>query len=215
MKNEGPAKTGADEVDGKPKRRRKVRLTPEDAERVNLDARFNLSFADLRTDGAEPSSIERDPKVFRKNLRFLIKVKGMSKATVAKEAKVREDWLRKVMWGGLKQIRPRSKASLDRLRRFFSLDSVDELWSETLIDSLKQTECRAARIQPCLRSKHWPCIDKFLYLLQSGDYDFVGELVGKLYEQKTALEGRSSHNKEEKASAKDLAEYRRSRLGGG
>lgn len=113
---------------------------------------------------------------------------------------------------GLKQIRPSNDTLLDRLRRFFELNSKDELWSEHLIDDLKETGERAAKIHPLLRSKYWPYVLRYYELLQTDGYEFLGGLVDKLNELERALAVRESHNNEDKASAEDEEKYRLKRF---
>lgn len=199
----------------RPKRIRKENIDPEEAQRENIENRFNLTFADLPPTAKD--NVDRNPKVFKKNLLYLIDCHGqkMKWTVVAKGANVREDWLRKLAERGLAQRRPSNEDSLDRLRQFFRLDFVDEFWWEGLIDSLKQTKDRQARIQPHLRSKYWPSVERFLALLQSNKYGFLEQLVNKLHEQETASAGQSDRTKGEKASARDMAEYVRTRVGRG
>ena len=144
-----------------PKRMRKENIDPEEAQE-NIEKGFNLGLADLPPSAKD--DVERDPKVFKKNLLYLMECHGqkMKSATFAKGANVREDWLRQLTSRGLAQRRPSNEPSLDRLRKFFFLDSVDDLWLEDLIDRLKQTKDREARIQPYLRSKYWPSVENSL-----------------------------------------------------
>jgi hypothetical protein len=197
----------------RPKRIRKENIDPEEAQRENIENRFNLTFADLPPTAKD--NVDRNPKVFKKNLLYLIDCHGqkMKWTVVAKGANVREDWLRKLAERGLTQRRPSNEASLERLRGFFFLDSVDQLWSEDLIESLKQTKDRQARIQPHLQSKYWPSVEKLLALLQSNEYGFLEQLVNKLYEQETTSAGQVSHNKAEKGPPKTMAEHVRGRAG--
>jgi hypothetical protein len=204
----------SDEREQRPKRIKRENIDPEEAQGANIEKRFSLTAADLPPSAKD--DVERDPKVFKKNLLYLMECHGqkMKSAIFAKGANVREDWLRQLTSRGLAQRRRGNEAPLDRLRKFFNLDFVDDLWLEDLIDSLKQTKDREARIQPYLRSKYWPSVEKFLALLQSNEYGFLEQLVNKLHEQETASAGRGDHNKAEKASARDLDEYRRSRSTG-
>jgi hypothetical protein len=161
------------------------------------------SFADLRTN----EEIERKSDVFLANVRFIIGLRGMKQATVAKEARIPAEWLRQLTRRGLKQKRGGSEEYLERLRRFFLLDSVDELWSPTLIPSLKQTERRAAQIHPFLRSKDWPYAKRIVELLQSGDYDFLRDLIDRLSEREAAIAGQSyqeGQGEEDRASPEDM-----------
>ena len=187
----------------------KENLVPETAQALNIERGFDISSAELRTDVA----IEKKPEVFKKNILFLIKQRGMKKASIAEEADVPPEWLRQLTSRGLSQIRRGSKDYLERLRRFFLLDSVSNLWSELLIDEIKQTEHRAVKMYPFLRSKDWPYAWKVLTLLQTGEYDFLRGLIDKSYSQETARGAKlpRDDNKEVKASAKDMAAYRRSR----
>lgn len=166
---------------------RKRNVDPEVADAINVGRTTDMSFAELRTEEVG----ERKSDVFRKNIRFLIKQRGMKKAGIAKALGVSEEWLRQVSRRGLSQVRKGSRTSLDRLRRFFSLDSVDELWSENLIDSHKQAERRAAEMAPYLRSKDWPYAVRFMELLLSGEYDFFRVLIDKLDQGAKAIEGQS------------------------
>ena len=147
---------------------KKENIDPKDAQLQNVEKGFNLSFDDLPT----RTGVVQDPHIFRKNIQFLIAHCGKTKAVIAKEARVPPEWLRQLSRRGLRQIRENSRSLLDRLRRSFLLDSVEELWWDGLIDSLKKTRRREEQGHPFLRSKDWPYAVRFLQLLQSGEYDF-------------------------------------------
>ena len=189
--------------------KKRENLDYEEALRQNAENRFSLSVADLPIE--VPPGGDKD--VFRKNIQFFIEQNRMKPATVAKQARISFELLRQWLRRGLARPQKGSRDSLDRLRKFFLLDSMAELWSDQLIDSLKQTERRAAQMHPFLRSTDWPYAVKFMELLQSGEYDFLRDLIGKLYGQETATVGQSPRGGQEggKAPAKNLAEYRRSR----
>ncbi len=189
--------------------KKRENLDYEEALRQNAENRFNQSFADLPIEDRPGGNKD----VFVKNINFLIEHNGMKPATVAKRAGISFELLRQWLGRGLARPQKGSWDSLDRLRKVFWLDSMAALWSADLIDSLKQTERRAAQMHPFLRSKDWPYAVKFMELLQSGEYDFLRDLVGKLHGQETATVGQSPRGGQEggKAPAKNLAEYRRSR----
>lgn len=174
---------------------RKQNLDPEVAHAINVERRTDMSFAELRTEEV----VERKSDVFRRNIRFLIKQRGMKKAGIAKALGLSEEWLRQVSRRGLSQVRKGSRTSLDRLRGIFWLDSVGELWSVSLIDRLKQTERRAAQMHPFLRSKDWNYAVKFMELLQSGEYDFLRHLMDKLYGHEIATADQSVRGGKEEA----------------
>ena len=190
---------------------KKENIDPEQAYAENIEKGFNLSFGDLPPHKDGKDKVVRNKAVFRTNIRFLIKDKQMTKAAIAREAGISSDLLRKWSSQGRRRPREAKPDSLDRLRRFFKLDSVDDLWSQDMIEKYKQTEDRAAQMAPYLQSKHWPCIDRFLSLLQSDHFDFLAGLVNTLYEQEIALAGRDNHDKKKKASAGNLAELVRAR----
>ena len=151
--------------------------------------------------------------MFKANIDFLIKHNRVKPATVAKGAGISFDLLRKWTDNGLKQPQKRSWNSLDRLRKFFWLNSMAELWSDHLIDNLKRTERREAEMQPFLLSKDWPYAVKFMKLLQLGEYDFLRDLIGKLHRQAETPTSQPSRGNQEavKRPAKTLMEYRQSR----
>ena len=147
----------------------------------NLETGFGLGVGDLPITDIPGG----DKDVFKANIDFLIKHNRVKPATVAKGAGISFDLLRKWTDNGLKQPQKRSWNSLDRLRKFFWLNSMAELWSDHLVDNLKRTERREAEMQPFLQNKDWSFGVKFMKLLQSGEYDFLRDLIGKLYSQET------------------------------
>ena len=161
---------------------RKQNLDPEVAHAINVERRTDMSFAELRTEEV----VERKSDVFRKNIRFLIKQRGMKKAGIAKALGLSEEWL-------AASVTSRSQAKSERGAghpsthyggSFGSIPWV-KLWSVSLIDRLKQTERRAAQMHPFLRSKDWNYAVKFMELLQSGEYDFLRHLMDKLWDTKS------------------------------
>ena len=163
---------------------RKINLDPEIANGMKVEragGRHVPTHSESRSNETGVS-IERDAEVFRQNLSFLLDHVGGTQAAVAERAKVSHDWLRQLSKRGLTQIREKNREPLDRLRQLFGLDSVDELWSATLIEELKTTHRRIAAISPYLRSKDWGYARKVLTLLQTGDHDYLRGLIDSLYE---------------------------------
>ena len=174
----------------------------------NLKTGFNLRVGDLPIADIPGG----DKNVFMKNIKFLVEQYRMKPATVAKEAGISFELLRQ--WLGRGLGRPKdSWDSIDRLRKFFWLNSMAELWSNHLIDNLKQTQRRAAEMQPFLRNKDWPFGVKFMELLRLGEYDFLRDLIEKLYRQATTPTSQPSHGSQEavKLPANTMTEYMQSR----
>ena len=122
-----------------------------EALRQNAENRFSLSVADLPIE--VPPGGDKD--VFRKNIQFFIEQNRMKPATtVAKQARISFELLRQWLRRGLARPQKGSRDSLDRLRKFFLLDSMAELWSDQLIDSLKQTERSSTAQMHPFPSKH-------------------------------------------------------------
>jgi hypothetical protein len=175
----------------------------------NLETGFNLRVGDLPIADIPGG----DKNVFMKNIKFLIEQNRMKPATVAKEAGISFELLRQWLGRGLRRPQKDSWDSIDRLRKFFWLNSMADLWSNYLIDNLKQTQRRAAEMQPFLQNKDWPFCVKFMKLLQSGEYDFLRDLIEKLNRQLITPTNQPSHGNQEavKLPANTMTKYMQSR----
>lgn len=158
------------------KRKRMATLSPE-----LIDAKAKGAPVDLRP--AIEDVIERNSQVFLKNLRYLTEQSRQTKASIAQVAVVSHEWLRQLTQRGLSQIRQKNREPLERLRRFFNLDSIDDFWSATLISELERVRRRSTAMNPLLRSKDCPYAFKVITLLQTGEHDFVRDLIDTLYRQ--------------------------------
>ena len=67
-------------------------------------------------------------EVLRKNLRRLLRSEGLSQRDAAEEIGVRYKWMRRLCHHGLARIDRRTKASLEKVARYFKLE-VDDLWN--------------------------------------------------------------------------------------
>lgn len=160
---------------------RKHNVDPEISQGMNLEKSLGKSDGRMSNmESGESEEIVRDGQVFRRNVRFLLDHSGTTQAELAKRANISHDWLRQLTRRGLTQIRQKNREPLERLRRWFLLDSVDDFWSKGLVEDVKRESRRSDQMRPYLRSKDWPYLLKVLKLLQSGEHDFLRGLIDML-----------------------------------
>lgn len=204
--------------------------------RVRADARFvadNREISDdmtLYTGGYEvrAKAEQRDPKVFKRNLRQLWQRSRLTGPQVVKRIGngAKADWFRHLLSDGLSRVDQRTAERLYRLARLFGLKSVEDLWNPDLVGVVVaktgslSTDNWATR-QAWEKDKFWPRMAKYKELLESGRFEFLEELIDRLhagYRREISEERRARHqgsDDEEEASEEEKEQYRRLRSSGG
>lgn len=92
-------------------------------------------------------------KIFASNLDWLLRVTGLSRKQASKAIGVDYQVLRRLVTAGVSRPDKRNEEVLDRIRKYFQLNSTAELWLESLGQTLLSEEDTGARFVKKFRDR--------------------------------------------------------------
>jgi hypothetical protein len=121
--------------------------------------------------------IPKDPKQFKANMDYFVNTYEIDLRALAKDTRVEYRWLRRIVREGLE----RKVDRLDRVASYFNLADGDYFWATDIKKFLAPPPPKPDRLISMKQKINWPYAQRLLDLLETGQPDFLRELIDRLY----------------------------------